>query len=347
MPPASSALRKQQGCSTSRGSPTATQAVILLMRQRCEISSSMSGSAHLFSRNWTDWRSRTLQCIRRCRRSCPHEKQTRTMPSPGPLTGQKALVTGANSGIGQGVAIALGYAGADVIVNYIQGDDSANSVVEEIQRSGARAFACKADVSSENEVAAMFERAVKEFGTVDILVANAGLQRDSAFHEMTLAQWNTVLGVNLTGQFLCARGAVREFLRRGVVPSVSCAAGKIICMSSVHQVIPWAGHANYATSKGGIKMLMESLAQEVAPHRIRVNAIAPGAIRTPINTSAWSTPEALKDLLTLIPYSRIGEPEDIARAAVWLASDQSDYVVGTTLFVDGGMTLYPGFATGG
>ncbi len=269
------------------------------------------------------------------------------MPSPGPLTGQKALVTGANSGIGQGVAIALGYAGADVIVNYIQGDDSANSVVEEIQRSGARAFACKADVSSENEVAAMFERAVKEFGTVDILVANAGLQRDSAFHEMTLAQWNTVLGVNLTGQFLCARGAVREFLRRGVVPSVSCAAGKIICMSSVHQVIPWAGHANYATSKGGIKMLMESLAQEVAPHRIRVNAIAPGAIRTPINTSAWSTPAALKDLLTLIPYSRIGEPEDIARAAVWLASDQSDYVVGTTLFVDGGMTLYPGFATGG
>jgi glucose 1-dehydrogenase len=193
----------------------------------------------------------------------------------------------------------------------------------------------------------MFERAIKDFGTIDILVANAGLQRDSAFHQMTLAQWNTVLSVNLTGQFLCAREAVREFLRRGVVPSVSKAAGKIICMSSVHQVIPWAGHANYATSKGGIKMLMESLAQEVAPRGIRVNAIAPGAIRTPINTSAWDTPEALKDLLTLIPYGRIGEPEDIGRAAVWLASDESDYVVGTTLFVDGGMTLYPGFATGG
>jgi glucose 1-dehydrogenase len=136
-------------------------------------------------------------------------------------------------------------------------------------------------------------------------------------------------------------------MRRGVVPSVSCAAGKIIHMSSVHQQIPWAGHANYATSKGGIMLLMKSLAQEVAPHRIRVNAIAPGAIRTPINTAAWQTKEAYDKLLTLVPYGRIGEPEDIARAAVWLASDQSDYVVGTTLFVDGGMTLYPGFATNG
>jgi glucose 1-dehydrogenase len=193
----------------------------------------------------------------------------------------------------------------------------------------------------------MFAHAIREFGTVDILINNAGLQRDANFQSMTLAQWNTVLGINLTGQFLCAREAIREFVRRGIVASVSCAAGKIICMSSVHQQIPWAGHANYATSKGGIKMMMESLAQEVAPLRIRVNGIAPGAIRTPINTSAWQTPEAYKELMTLVPYGRIGEPEDIARAAIWLASDQSDYVVGTTLFVDGGMTLYPGFATGG
>jgi len=269
------------------------------------------------------------------------------MASSGPLVGQKALVTGANSGIGRSVALALGQAGADVVVNYVQGDDAADAVVKEIQQSGADAFAQKADVSSEDQVATMFDAAVRRFGTIDILVANAGLQRDSAFHDMTLAQWNTVLSVNLTGQFLCARAAVREFLRRGVVPAVSCAAGKIICMSSVHQRIPWAGHANYAASKGGIRMLMESLAQEVAPHRIRVNAIAPGAIRTPINTSAWNTPAALQELLTLIPYGRIGEPEDVARAAVWLASDQSDYVVGTTLFVDGGMTLYPGFASGG
>jgi glucose 1-dehydrogenase len=263
------------------------------------------------------------------------------------LSGQKALVTGANSGIGKGVAIALGEAGADVVVNYVADDDAANEVVETIKKTGSNACAHKADVSSEDEVAAMFARMKQEFGTIDILVANAGLQRDAAFHEMTLAQWQKVLDVNLTGQFLCAREAVREFLRRGVVPEVSSAAGKIICMSSVHQEIPWAGHANYASSKGGIKLLMESLAQEVAPKKIRVNAIAPGAIRTPINTAAWRTQQAYDALMTLVPYGRIGEPEDIARAAVWLASDHSDYVVGTTLFVDGGMTLYPGFATGG
>jgi glucose 1-dehydrogenase len=269
------------------------------------------------------------------------------LPAQRILAGQKALVTGANSGIGRGVALALGHAGADVVVNYVAGDDAANAVVEEIRRAGAAARAIKADVSSESEVAAMFDEMLEHFGTIDILVNNAGLQRDSAFKDMTLAQWNTVLSINLTGQFLCARRAVAEFLRRGVVPAVSCAAGKIICMSSVHQQIPWAGHANYATSRGGIKLLMESLAQELAPHRIRVNGIAPGAIRTPINTSAWATPEAYAQLMTLVPYGRIGEPEDIARAAVWLASDHSDYVVGTTLFVDGGMTLYPGFATGG
>jgi glucose 1-dehydrogenase len=263
------------------------------------------------------------------------------------LVGQKALVTGANSGIGRATAIALGQAGADVVVNYVVGDEAADAVVKEIEAAGVKAHAYKADVSREDEVEAMFADMVEKFGTIDILVANAGLQRDSAFTDMTLAQWHTVIEINLTGQFLCAREALKEFLRRGVVESVSCAAGKIICMSSVHQEIPWAGHANYATSKGGIMLLMKSLAQEVAPHGVRVNAIAPGAIRTPINTAAWNTPDAYKSLMTLVPYRRIGEPEDIARAAVWLASDDSDYVVGTTLFVDGGMTLYPGFATGG
>jgi glucose 1-dehydrogenase len=263
------------------------------------------------------------------------------------LAGQKALVTGANSGIGKAVAIALGEAGAQVAVNWVSGEDAAQAVVEEIAKAGGKAMAVKADVASEDDVVAMFKTVIGAFGTLDILVANAGLQRDAAFTEMTLAQWTTVIGVNLTGQFLCAREAVREFVRRGVVPEVSAAAGKIICMSSVHQIIPWAGHANYATSKGGVRMLMESLAQEVAPKHIRVNAIAPGAIRTPINTAAWQTKEAYDQLMTLVPYGRIGEPEDIARAAVWLASDESDYVVGTTLYVDGGMTLYPGFATGG
>lgn len=271
----------------------------------------------------------------------------RSRPIPKVLVGQKALVTGANSGIGRAVAHALGQAGADVVVNYVAGDDAAEQVAGEIRECGSRAYAHKADVSQEDQVQAMFRSMVAQFGTIDILVNNAGLQRDAAFHEMTLAQWSTVITVNLTGQFLCAREAVREFLRRGVVDSVSCAAGKIICMSSVHQEIPWAGHANYASSKGGIMMMMQSLAQEVAPRRIRVNSIAPGAIRTPINTAAWQTKQAYENLMTLVPYKRIGEPTDIARAAVWLASDNSDYVVGATLFVDGGMTLYPAFATGG
>ncbi|MFD9542910.1 SDR family oxidoreductase [Streptomyces sp. NPDC060022] len=263
------------------------------------------------------------------------------------LEGQTALVTGANSGIGKATAIGLGRAGANVVVNYVSGRDAAEQVVEEITSFGVRAVAHEADVSQENQVSAMLDRAVQEFGTLDILVANAGLQRDAKFTEMTLAQWQKVLDVNLTGQFLCAREAVKEFRRRGVVPEVSRAAGKIICMSSVHQIIPWAGHVNYASSKGGVQMMMQTLAQELAPEKIRVNAVAPGAIKTPINRSAWETPAAQEDLLRLIPYDRIGEPEDIAHAAVLLASDLMDYVVGTTLYVDGGMTLFPGFATGG
>jgi glucose 1-dehydrogenase len=263
------------------------------------------------------------------------------------LKGQVAVVTGAGSGIGAAVAIALAEAGATVVVNHPNAPAPAEAIVAQIKNSGGVAVAAAADVSKEDEVIAMFRDIVSKFGTVDILVANAGLQRDAAFTKMSLADWQFVLNVNLTGQFLCAREAAREFMRRGPDPSRSVATGKIICMSSVHQVIPWGGHCNYATSKGGIKLFMESIAQELAPHKIRVNAIGPGAIKTPINRVAWETPAAEAALRTLIPYDRVGVPEDIAKAAVWLASDESDYVTGTTLFVDGGMTLYPGFATGG
>lgn len=268
-------------------------------------------------------------------------------PVPRLLSGQNALVTGANSGIGRAVAIALGEAGANVVVNYVTGEDRAQEVVRAIERHDVKAYAHLADVSNETEVRDMVGTMVKRLGTIDILVNNAGLQRDAPLQDMTLAQWNTVISVNLTGQFLCARAAITEFLRQGVRSGVSSSAGKIICMSSVHQEIPWAGHCNYAASKGGVMMLMKSIAQEFAPHRIRINSIAPGAIRTPINTAAWDTREACHALMQLVPYGRIGEPEDIGRAAAWLASDQADYVVGATLFVDGGMTLFPGFATGG
>ncbi len=263
------------------------------------------------------------------------------------LKGQKALVTGANSGIGKATAIALGRAGADVVVNYVVGEEDAEAVVREIEAFGVQAYAQQADVSDEGQVVQMVAGMVERFGTIDVMVANAGLQRDAAVVEMTVDQWHKVIDVNLTGQFLCAREAAKEFMRRGVVPEVSKAAGKIICMSSVHQIVPWAGHVNYAASKGGVGMLMQTLAQELAPHKIRVNAVAPGAIRTPINKSAWDTPQAEADLLRLIPYHRVGDPDDIADAVVAMASDLLDYVVGTTLYVDGGMTLFPGFATGG
>lgn len=282
--------------------------------------------------------------------AAPADPDPRRVPHvayPISLAGQPALVTGANSGIGKAVALGLAAAGADVVINYVTDPAAAEEVAHAIEAMGRRALTIKADVSREDEITAMFAKAVDHFGTLHIVVSNAGLQRDAPFDQMTLEQWNTVIGVNLTGQFLCAREAARIFKGRGVVEDVSLAAGKIVCMSSVHQEIPWAGHANYAASKGGVMLLMKSIAQELAPYRIRVNSIAPGAIRTPINTAAWETPEAYRDLMTLVPYKRIGMPDDIAQAAVWLASDAADYVTGATLFVDGGMTLYPGFATGG
>ena len=265
------------------------------------------------------------------------------------LQNQVAIITGASSGIGTGTAKALAAAGAVVVINHpvAATKDAAERILADIRAQGGEGIAFQCDVSREEEVKKMFDETIARFGTVDILVNNAGLQRDAAFEEMTLEQWNTVLNVNLTGQFLCARAAIREFLRRGIVPQKSKAAGKIICMSSVHEVIPWAGHANYAASKGGVMLMMKSIAQEFAPKKIRVNSIAPGAIKTPFNHDAWATPQAEKKLLQLIPYQRVGVVEDIAAAAVWLASDDSDYVNGTTLFVDGGMTLYPGFSENG
>ena len=265
------------------------------------------------------------------------------------LQGQVAIVTGASSGIGAGCAKALAEAGATVVVNYPAeaAKAAAAAVLEAIIAKGGSGIIYECDVSQEAQVQRMFADVAGRSGMLDILVNNAGLQRDSAFQDMTLEQWNFVLGVNLTGQFLCAREAIRLFLKQGVIPGRSRAAGKIICMSSVHETIPWAGHANYAASKGGIMMLMKSIAQEFAPSRIRVNSIGPGAIKTPINHTAWETPAAEQKLLELIPYNRVGVPEDIGAAAVWLASDDSDYITGQTIFVDGGMTLYPGFSTNG
>jgi glucose 1-dehydrogenase len=262
------------------------------------------------------------------------------------LKGQVAIVTGASSGLGAGAAKGLAASGAAVVINYHSQPEPAQKLAQEIIEAGGQAIAIGADVSNEQDVERLFAETLKAFGRLDILVANSGLQKDAAFADITLEDWNTVINVNLTGQFLCARAAVRQFAKQGIRPEVSRARGKIIHMSSVHQVIPWAGHVNYAASKGGVDLLMRSIAQEVGEQRIRVNSIAPGAIRTAINTKATSG-DAEKKLLELIPYGRVGEADDVANAIVWLASDASDYVHGTTLFIDGGMSLYPEFRNNG
>lgn len=263
------------------------------------------------------------------------------------LKGQRALITGGSSGIGRSICMAFAAAGASVVVNYARSRNEAQQVVSEITVQGGEAIAIQADVSDEESVKRMFQQMFERYSAIDILVNNAGIQQDSPLHTMPLESWKRVLDINLTGQFLCSREAVNAFLRRGVIPELSCTAGKIICMSSVHDIIPWGGHANYAASKAGVTMLMKTMAQELAPHKIRVNGISPGAIRTGINRQAWATPQAEAKLDKLIPWGHSGDPFDVARAALWLASDLSSYVTGATLYVDGGMTLYPGFAEGG
>lgn len=267
-------------------------------------------------------------------------------PNARSLPQRNVLVTGSSSGIGAAIARSLGAAGATVGVTYHGSEDGARDVASDIEAAGGRAVVMQADVSDETSVQRMFDTFANEVGDLDVLVANAGVQQDAAITDMTLAQWETVIGTNLTGQFLCVREAVRRFDMRSSEPA-SRARGSIVCMSSVHETIPWAGHVNYAAAKGGTLMLMKSVAQEVAGRGIRVNAVAPGAIATPINADARDTEQERERLLKLIPYQRIGCPEDVADAVLWLVSDAADYVVGTTLYVDGGMSLYPAFRDGG
>ena len=265
----------------------------------------------------------------------------------GRLAGHSVLITGASSGIGLGIARMMAEEGAAVGINYHSHQESAEKLAAEIRAWGGKAVAIGADVSKELDVVRLFEEAVSAFGRIDVLVANSGLQKDAAVADMTLDDWRTVIDINLTGQFLCCREAVRLFRKQTTTDRPARSAGSIVCMSSVHELIPWAGHLNYAASKGGIRMMMQTLAQEVASDAIRVNAVAPGAIRTPINREVWESKEAMEKLLKLIPYGRIGEPEDVGRATIWLASDEADYVTGTTLFVDGGMALFPEFRDNG
>ncbi len=256
------------------------------------------------------------------------------------------LVTGASSGIGRAVALRLGREGMNVIVNYNSGDDRAQDVVRTINKEGGTAIRLQADISKEEDVIGMFEEIREKFGRLDILVNNAGRQKDSAFQDMTLSDWKAVIDVDLTGHFMCAREAAKMFIAQGKEDKKT-PPGVMIFITSVHQNIPWAKRANYNAAKAGAAMLMKTIAQELAPYKIRANAIAPGAIKTAINIENFKDPEAKEKIMRKIPWGRAGKVDDIARAVSWLASDDADYVTGETLFVDGGMELYADFAHGG
>jgi glucose 1-dehydrogenase len=251
------------------------------------------------------------------------------------LKGRLALVTGANSGIGEAVTRRLAAAGAAVVVNYLSHPKEAKKIVAEIKSAGGQAMAIHADMSEEREIKAMFARIFRKFGAIDILVNNAGIENKSPFLDMRLEDWDQVMAVNLRATFLCSQLAARRMVKTG--------GGVIINISSVHQIIPWAGYAHYCASKSGLEMLMKTMALELAEKKVRVNNVAPGAIATPINETWLHDPVRRKQVLDLIPSRRIGQAEEVAGAVSYLVSDEAAYVTGTTLLIDGGMTLYSSF----
>jgi glucose 1-dehydrogenase len=256
------------------------------------------------------------------------------------LTGKRALVTGGNTGIGQAIALELAEAGADVAINYVAEPEAAQATIEKIKQHGQRSLALQADVSDPAAVQQMFDRIDRDWGGLDILVNNAGIdgQRAESWASDPAA-WHKVLEVNLFGAYHCARLALKGMIARK--------SGVVLNTSSVHEVIPWNGYSAYTASKAGLGMLVKTLAMEAAPYGVRVLALAPGAIKTPINQSVWSNPDTLADLQSKIPLGRMGEPKEIAQMAVLLVSDAASYLTGTTVYVDGGMTLYPSFEHGG
>ncbi|HDR4901517.1 TPA: SDR family oxidoreductase [Bacillus cereus] len=255
------------------------------------------------------------------------------------LNGKVVVITGASTGLGKAMAIRFGKEQANVVVNYRSNEAEAREVVEEIKKAGGQAIAVKGDVTVEADVINLVQSAVKEFGTLDVMINNAGIENPVVSHEMPLNDWNKVINTNLTGAFLGSREAIKYFVEHDI-------KGSVINMSSVHERIPWPLFVHYAASKGGIKLMTETLALEYAPKGIRVNNIGPGAINTPINAEKFADPEKRADVESMVPMGYIGQPEEIAAVAAWLASSQASYVTGITLFADGGMTLYPSFQAG-
>lgn len=255
------------------------------------------------------------------------------------LEGKVIVITGASTGLGKAMALRFGEEKAKVIVNFRSDENEANAVVEGVKKAGGDAIAVKGDVTVEEDVINLVQTAVNKFGTLDVMINNAGIENPVASHEMPLSDWNRVINTNLTGAFLGSREAIKYFVENDI-------KGSVINMSSVHEMIPWPLFVHYAASKGGIKLMTQTLALEYAPKGIRINNIGPGAINTPINAEKFADPVKRADVESMVPMGYIGKPEEIAAVAAWLASSQASYVTGITLFADGGMTLYPEFQAG-
>lgn len=255
------------------------------------------------------------------------------------LKGKVVAITGASTGLGRAMAIRFGQEGANVVINYFKDEKEALAVKKEVDDAGGQGAIVQGDVTKEQDVINLVQTAVQQFGQLDIMINNAGIENPVPSHEMTLENWEKVIGTNLTGAFLGSREAIKYFVEHNV-------KGNVINMSSVHEMIPWPTFVHYAASKGGVKLMTETLALEYAPKGIRVNNIGPGAINTPINAEKFADPAKRKDVESMIPLGYIGKPEQIAAVAAWLASDESSYVTGITLFADGGMTKYPAFQAG-
>ncbi len=255
------------------------------------------------------------------------------------LKGKVVAITGASTGLGRAMAIRFGQEGANVVINYFEDEKEALAVKKEVDDAGGQGAIVQGDVTKEQDVINLVQTAVQQFGQLDIMINNAGIENPVPSHEMTLENWEKVISTNLTGAFLGSREAIKYFVEHNV-------KGNVINMSSVHEMIPWPTFVHYAASKGGVKLMTETLALEYAPKGIRVNNIGPGAINTPINAEKFADPAKRKDVESMIPLGYIGKPEQIAAVAAWLASDESSYVTGITLFADGGMTKYPAFQAG-
>ena len=255
------------------------------------------------------------------------------MSGTGRLAGKVALVTGSDSGIGRAIAIRFAQEGAAVAVNYRRNAQGADEVKTAIEQQGGRAAVIQADVSVAADVQRLVDGAAQAFGALDILVNNAGVEIPKPFLDVPEQEWDLVVDVNLKGPFLCTQAAVREMLRQG-------RRGRIVNVSSIHEDVPMPGNAPYCAAKGGLRMLMRTLCDELAPHGITINNIAPGAIATPINTATLADPEKVATLNAYIPLGRIGQSEEVAGLAVYLASDEAAYVTGATYYIDGGMSQH-------